>query len=87
MTSVMDRELARGVRVAPHSMEAEESVLGAVPISSEAADVALERLHPEDFYKPAHQSIFAAIAGVYQLGALLVMGGGHVWWSREESRR
>ncbi len=65
MTSVMDRELARGVRVAPHSMEAEESVLGAVLISSEAADVALERLHPEDFYKPAHQSIFAAIAALF----------------------
>ncbi|CAN5345246.1 replicative DNA helicase [soil metagenome] len=65
MTAVTDRDLGRGARVAPHSMEAEESVLGAVLISVEAADVALERLQPDDFYKPAHQSIFAAISTLF----------------------
>ncbi len=65
MTSVVEREAARGMRVAPHSVEAEESVLGAVLISSEAADVALEKLHPEDFYKPAHQSIFEAVSKLF----------------------
>ena len=65
MTAVIDLEQARGPRVAPHSIEAEESVLGAMLISTEAVDVALERLHPEDFYKPAHQSIFAAITALY----------------------
>ncbi len=65
MTSVVDRESTRGVRMAPHSVEAEESVLGAVLISSEAADIALESLHAEDFYKPAHQSIFEAISQLF----------------------
>jgi len=49
----------------PHSSEAEESVLGAVLLSSEAANVALEKLHPDDFYIPAHQSIFEAIISLF----------------------
>ncbi len=65
MTSVVDRDTLRGMRTAPHSIEAEESVLGSVLISTEAADVALERLHPEDFYKPAHQSLFAAVSSLF----------------------
>ncbi len=65
MTSVVDREAAQSGRIAPHSAEAEESVLGAMMISSEAADIALAKLHPEDFYRPAHQSIFAAIVELF----------------------
>ncbi len=65
MTSVVERESVRGMRVAPHSVEAEESVLGAIMISTEAADVALETLHPEDFYKPAHQSIFEVVRRLF----------------------
>lgn len=49
----------------PHSAEAEESVLGAVLLSSEAANIALEKLQPEDFYIPAHQSIFEAIVTLF----------------------
>ena len=66
MTAVMERDLGSGARMAPHSIEAEESVLGAMLISTEAVDVALEKLQPEDFYKPAHQSIFAAVTTLYE---------------------
>jgi replicative DNA helicase len=66
VTSVVDRGSARGFRAAPHSVEAEESVLGAVLISTEATDVALEHLHAEDFYTPAHQSIFAAVSTLFE---------------------
>jgi replicative DNA helicase len=52
-------------KVPPHNIEAEESVLGAAMLSSEAAAVALERLRPEDFYRPGHQVIFEAIAGLF----------------------
>ncbi len=64
MTTVAGSD-TRGVRVAPHSIEAEESVLGAIMISAEATDVALERLQAEDFYKPAHQAVFAAVAELF----------------------
>ena len=53
------------LRVAPHNLEAEESVLGAIMLDSEAANIVLERLHDEDFYKPAHQVIFSAVAALF----------------------
>lgn len=52
---------ARRLSTPPHSVEAEESVLGAILMSGDAANVALERLHADDFYVPAHQQVFAAI--------------------------
>jgi len=49
-------------RLPPHSLLAEESVLGAILIDNEAANVALETVRAEDFYRPAHAMIFKAIA-------------------------
>ena len=67
MTSVVERRSAGpdGARVPPSSAEAEESVLGAVLLSSDAANIALERLHAEDFYRPIHQAIFEAISRLF----------------------
>jgi replicative DNA helicase len=53
------------LRVPPHSVEAEESVLGAVLLDSDAANIALEKLAPEDFYRPAHQAIFDAVLTLF----------------------
>jgi replicative DNA helicase len=52
-------------RVPPHNLEAEESVLGAAMLSSDAANLALEKLHEEDFYKPVHQLIFGAVQALF----------------------
>ncbi|MFO7292140.1 MAG: replicative DNA helicase [Actinomycetes bacterium] len=49
----------------PHSREAEESLLGAVLLSPDAANDVMDRVHPEDFYVPAHQSIFEAMRRLY----------------------
>ena len=65
MTAVIDEQAARSPRVPPHSIDAEESVLGAVLLSSDAANVALEMLHVEDFYKPGHQRIFEVIRELF----------------------
>ncbi len=65
MTSVVERDTSRGLNVPPHSVEAEESVLGAVLMSAEAANIALEKLHAEDFYRPVHQSVFQAIQDLF----------------------
>ena len=48
-------------RTAPHSIEAEESVLGAILLDNEAMDLAQEKLVPEDFYRPNHRCIFQAM--------------------------
>jgi len=60
MTTQLEGRRAGGA-VPPHNIEAEESVLGAVMLSADAANIALEKLRAEDFYKPAHQSVFEAI--------------------------
>ncbi len=66
MTSVVEREgRTRGLSVPPNSVEAEESVLGSVLMSADAANTALEKLHAEDFYRPAHQSIFQSISELF----------------------
>lgn len=45
-------------RVPPYSLEAEQSVLGAMLLDAEAVYTAAEILRPEDFYQENHQHIF-----------------------------
>jgi len=57
-----------GTRVPPHDLEAEESLLGAMLLSSDAASVAIEVCSAGDFYKPAHGHIFGAIRALMERG-------------------
>jgi replicative DNA helicase len=54
-----------GARVPPHNSEAEQSVLGAVLISSDAANAVLDKLDAEDFYEPPYQSIYECVQELY----------------------
>lgn len=54
--------------VPPSNLRAEESVLGAMLLDSRAADEALGLLAAEDFYRPAHGHVFAAIARLRSAG-------------------
>lgn len=49
----------------PFDPEAERAVLGAVLLDPRAVDAATEILTPEDFYRPAHQAIFAAMIELF----------------------
>lgn len=53
-------------RVPPHSIEAEQSVLGGILLDNEAINIALERLTAEDFYRGDHSAIFAAMAALVE---------------------
>ncbi|MCG0275124.1 MAG: replicative DNA helicase [Thermosediminibacteraceae bacterium] len=53
-------------KVPPHSVEAEQSVLGSMLLSKEAIYVALERLKSEDFYVEAHRTIFQVITELHE---------------------
>lgn len=53
-----------GGRIPPHSVDAEESVLGGILLDNEAINVALERLRAEDFYRSANRVIFEAMASL-----------------------
>ena len=52
-------------RVPPQSIEAEQSVLGAMMIEKEAIIKVTEMLNPEDFYRESHRLIFRAILALY----------------------
>ena len=52
-------------KIPPHSLEAEQSVLGAMILNKEAINTAIEKLHPEDFYKEANKEIFEAIISLF----------------------
>jgi len=55
-------------KMPPYNLEAEQAVLGSMLIDKEAVYIALEILQPEDFYKEAHQLLFAAIVGLEAKG-------------------
>jgi replicative DNA helicase len=56
-----DPELA-GIKMLPHSIEAERSVLGGVLLSDHAWDSVAELLTPGDFYRPDHRLIYRQMA-------------------------
>jgi replicative DNA helicase len=55
-------------RVPPHNVEAEESVLGSMLLSKDAIAEVLELLREEDFYRPAHRTVFRSILDLYSHG-------------------
>ncbi|UJF15792.1 replicative DNA helicase [Jeotgalibaca sp. MA1X17-3] len=52
-------------RIPPHSLEAEQSVLGSIFLDTETVVNVLEYLEAVDFYKKSHQLIFDAIVRLY----------------------
>ncbi len=55
-------------RVPPSAIEAEESLIGAMLLSTEAVSIAYETVQPEDFYRPLHGQIFGAIMALTHAG-------------------
>jgi replicative DNA helicase len=59
---------AQAMRVPPHNLAAEESLLGAMLLSRDAVSSAVELVDADDFYKPAHGHIYEAIASLFSAG-------------------
>jgi len=55
-------------RVPPHSIEAEESVLGAMLLSEASISDVLDKLRSDDFYKPTHRKIFDSVVALFGRG-------------------
>ena len=53
-------------RLPPHSLEAEQSVLGAILIDRETIIEIAEFLRPEDFYRQAHGNIYKAMLELFE---------------------
>jgi len=56
-----DGELSR-IKLPPHSLEAEQSVIGGLLLSAEGWDSVAEEVSATDFYRPAHRAIYREIA-------------------------
>lgn len=56
-------------RIPPHSMEAEQSVLGILLLKSENMNTAVELIRAEDFYNPSHVKIYSAMLNLYNKNA------------------
>lgn len=52
-------------KVPPHSIDAEQSVLGSILLNKDCISEVADILRPGDFYKEAHANIYAAIMALY----------------------
>lgn len=66
--SQLSENATQGLRVPPHSLEAEESLLGAMLLSDQAISACAGVVDVDDFYRPAHRHIFDAIMTLYSKG-------------------
>jgi len=55
-------------RQPPQDLAAEQSVLGGMLLSKDAIADVVEILRPDDFYRPAHQTVFECILDLYGRG-------------------
>jgi replicative DNA helicase len=53
-------------KIPPQALDLEEAVLGAMLIDKKGVDEVIDLLHPDAFYKIAHQNIFEAIYQLFQ---------------------
>jgi replicative DNA helicase len=63
-----DEHLGAEALTPPHSIEAEQSVLGALLIDRNAWDQVADAIRSEDFYRPDHRLIFEAVASLVVAG-------------------
>lgn len=56
MSEIKDRQM-EGLKLPPHSLEAEQSVLGGLMIDNERWDNVSERVTADDFYSRPHRTI------------------------------
>lgn len=57
-----------GIKMPPHSLEAEQSVLGGLMLDNERWDHVAERVKTKDFYSRPHRTIFAEMQRLLELG-------------------
>lgn len=63
-----ERVIRVAERVPPHNVEAEQSLLGSMFLSVDAVENAMPIVEATDFYRPAHQKIYAAVQHLHTRG-------------------
>jgi replicative DNA helicase len=62
---------APSYRTAPHNIEAEQALLGAILINNEAFYRVADFLEPEHFFEPIHRQIYDIARGLIRMGKLV----------------
>ena len=57
--------MSEKIKVPPHNIEAEKSVLGSVMIEKNAIIKIADLIHPEDFYYDTHATIYTAMEDLF----------------------
>ena len=70
LRAVSNSDAIASVRTAPHNLEAEQALLGAILINNMAHERVSEILQPEHFYDPVHGRIYAAITTLINRGQI-----------------
>src|ERR1700682_684389 len=55
-------------RAAPHNIEAEQALLGAILVNNEAFYRVSDFLNPKHFFEPIHAKIYEVVAGIIRAG-------------------
>jgi replicative DNA helicase len=61
---------APAYRVAPHNIEAEQALLGAILVNNQALDRVSDFLEPEHFFEPIHGQIYDVARSLVRMGKL-----------------
>src|ERR1700754_5255411 len=67
---VLPDESKPGYRTAPHNIEAEQSLLGAILVNNEALYRVSDFLEPTHFFEPVHQQIYEIARSLIRTGKL-----------------
>ena len=59
-----ERPAPTRLKVPPHSIEAEQSVLGGIMLNNLAWDTVADKLHEEDFFRPNHRVLFRVMTAL-----------------------
>ena len=66
----MNAPFTTPIRTAPHNIEAEQALLGAILVNNEAFYRVSDFLEPKHFFEPIHQRIFELAAELIRAGKL-----------------
>ncbi|MBT4856905.1 replicative DNA helicase [Candidatus Uhrbacteria bacterium] len=59
-------DIFMAVKIPPHNLEAEESLLGAILVDQESLMKVLDVVHAEDFYKESHRIVFDIMLDLFE---------------------